>query len=129
MQSTRRSRQANRISSLGYEILKPCLVWYDKLSNFSWHFTGNLASERPTNCISLATDPIPRSNLLLFQQAMQKFKDQKRFEELVDPLLREEYPANGLSQAVAVAALCLQEEAASRPFMADVVTALSVLID
>ncbi|XP_074586656.1 putative serine/threonine-protein kinase PBL25 [Curcuma longa] len=71
----------------------------------------------------------PTSEQTLVSWAMPKFKDQKRFKELVDPLLKEDYPANGLSQAVAVAALCLQEEAPSRPFMADVVTALSVLVD
>ncbi|KAG6515970.1 hypothetical protein ZIOFF_026416 [Zingiber officinale] len=71
----------------------------------------------------------PTSEQNLVSWAMPKFKDQKRFKELVDPLLNEDYPANGLSQAVAVAALCLQEEALSRPFMADVVTALHVLVD
>ncbi|THU68298.1 hypothetical protein C4D60_Mb08t02430 [Musa balbisiana] len=38
-----------------------------------------------------------------------------------------DYPAKGLSQAVAVAAICLQEEASVRPLMADVVKALSFL--
>ncbi|URE04044.1 serine threonine-protein kinase [Musa troglodytarum] len=55
------------------------------------------------------------------------FRDQKRFPELVDPLLQGEYPSKGLSQAVAVAAMCLQEEASVRPLMADVVMTLSFL--
>ncbi|OAY67931.1 Serine/threonine-protein kinase PBS1 [Ananas comosus] len=59
--------------------------------------------------------------------AMPVFKDQKRFLELVDPLLQGEYPSKGLNQAVAVAAMCLQEEASVRPLMADVVMALSFL--
>lgn len=61
-----------------------------------------------------------------FRQAMPVFRDQKRFPELVDPLL-EDYPAKGLSQAVAVAAMCLQEEPSVRPLMSDVVAALSSL--
>ncbi|URE41048.1 serine threonine-protein kinase [Musa troglodytarum] len=59
--------------------------------------------------------------------AMPMFRDQKRYPELVDPLLQGVYPAKGLSQAVAVAAMCLQEEASVRPLMADVVKALSFL--
>lgn len=38
-----------------------------------------------------------------------------------------EYPTKGLNQAVAVAAMCLNEEASARPFMSDVVSALSFL--
>ncbi|RWV78333.1 hypothetical protein GW17_00060715 [Ensete ventricosum] len=54
-------------------------------------------------------------------------EDQKRFPELVDPLLQGGYPAKGLSQAIAVAAMCLQEEASVRPLMTDVVMSLSFL--
>lgn len=57
------------------------------------------------------------------------FKDQKRFPELVDPLLKCAHPVIGLNQAVGVAAMCLQEEASVRPFMADVVIALSFLTE
>lgn len=56
------------------------------------------------------------------------FKDQKRYKELVDPLLKGDYPTKGLNQAVAVAAMCLQEDASTRPMMTDVVTALSFLL-
>ena len=55
------------------------------------------------------------------------FKNQKRFPELVDPLLRGEYPERALNQAVAVAAMCLQEDPLVRPMMADVVLALNAL--
>ncbi|KAM7527394.1 hypothetical protein LguiB_030804 [Lonicera macranthoides] len=55
------------------------------------------------------------------------FKDSNRFSELVDPLLREEVPAKSLSQAVAVAAMCLGEDASMRPMIREVVTALSFL--
>ena len=46
---------------------------------------------------------------------------------MADPLLRGEYPVKGLYQALAVAAMCIQEEADTRPLMGDVVTALEYL--
>ncbi|KAJ0979338.1 hypothetical protein J5N97_014812 [Dioscorea zingiberensis] len=69
--------------------------------------------------------PTLEQNLTTWAQPM--FKDQKRFPELVDPLLQGEYPPRALNQAVAVAAMCLQEDALVRPMMADVVLALNVL--
>lgn len=55
------------------------------------------------------------------------FKDQKRYHELVDPLIKAEYPAKALNQVVAMAAMCLQEEDSVRPLMADVVMTLGFL--
>lgn len=55
------------------------------------------------------------------------FKESKRYPELADPLLRGEFPIRSLNQAVAVAAMCLQEDAGVRPLMSDVVSALSFL--
>ncbi|XP_064975704.1 probable serine/threonine-protein kinase PBL26 [Musa acuminata AAA Group] len=72
-----------------------------------------------------ASKPTNEQNLVAW--ALPMFRDQKRYPELVDPLLQGDYPAKGLSQAVAVAAMCLQEEASVRPLMADVVKALSFL--
>jgi hypothetical protein len=46
---------------------------------------------------------------------------------LADPSLQGRYPKRGLYQALAVAAMCLQERAASRPLIGDVVMALSYL--
>ncbi|RZS13919.1 hypothetical protein BHM03_00045555 [Ensete ventricosum] len=46
---------------------------------------------------------------------------------MADPLLQGHYPKRGLYQALAVAAMCLQEQAATRPLIGDVVTALSYL--
>ncbi|CAN1318704.1 Probable serine/threonine-protein kinase PBL23 [Linum perenne] len=54
-------------------------------------------------------------------------KDRNKFDLLADPLLGGNYPQKGLHQALAVAAMCLQEEAAIRPLMSDVVTALEYL--
>lgn len=58
---------------------------------------------------------------------MPMFKDQKRYHELVDPLIKKEYAAKALNQVVAMAAMCLQEEDSVRPLMADVVMTLGFL--
>ncbi|KAF5738683.1 hypothetical protein HS088_TW13G01603 [Tripterygium wilfordii] len=46
---------------------------------------------------------------------------------MADSLLQGRYPMRGLYQALAVAAMCLQEQAATRPLIGDVVTALTYL--
>lgn len=55
------------------------------------------------------------------------FNDRRKFPKLADPLLQGHYPMRGLYQALAVASMCIQEQAATRPLIADVVTALSYL--
>lgn len=55
------------------------------------------------------------------------FKDRRKFAKMVDPLLQGRYPTRGLYQALAVAAMCLQEQAPTRPLIGDVVTALTYL--
>lgn len=61
------------------------------------------------------------------EQAQPIFKEPKKFPEMADPLLKKRFPERGLNQAVAIAAMCLQDEPAARPLMSDVVTALSFL--
>lgn len=63
----------------------------------------------------------------LFEQAEPFFKDPKRFPDMADPHLNKQFPERSLNQAVAVAAMCLQEEPSARPLMSDVVTTLSFL--
>lgn len=46
---------------------------------------------------------------------------------VADPLLNGNYPIKCLHQAVAIVAMCLQEEASTRPYMSDVVVALEYL--
>lgn len=58
---------------------------------------------------------------------MPLFKDRRKFTLMADPLLEGKYPMKGLFQALAVAAMCLQEEASTRPLIGDVVTALEYL--
>ncbi|KAG6532243.1 hypothetical protein ZIOFF_006082 [Zingiber officinale] len=72
-----------------------------------------------------STRPTNEQNLVSWARPM--LGDQKRFLELVDQLIQGNYPPKGLSQAVAVAAMCLQEETSVRPSMADVVISLSFL--
>ncbi|TVU34679.1 hypothetical protein EJB05_16524 [Eragrostis curvula] len=55
------------------------------------------------------------------------FKDRRKFPKMADPMLQGRFPMRGLYQALAVAAMCLQEQAATRPHIGDVVTALSYL--
>ncbi|KAG9441398.1 hypothetical protein H6P81_017252 [Aristolochia fimbriata] len=55
------------------------------------------------------------------------FKDQRRLEEMADPMLHGEYPNKGFRQAVAVAAVCLEEQPTARPPVADVVRALTYI--
>lgn len=46
---------------------------------------------------------------------------------MADSRLEGKYPEKALRQALAVAAMCLQEEADTRPYISDVVTALEFL--
>ncbi|KNA24218.1 hypothetical protein SOVF_017650 [Spinacia oleracea] len=55
------------------------------------------------------------------------FNDRRKFLKLADPQLQSRFPTRGLYQALAVASMCIQENAAARPLIGDVVTALSYL--
>ncbi|KHN38291.1 Serine/threonine-protein kinase PBS1 [Glycine soja] len=69
--------------------------------------------------------PSEEQNLVTWAQPL--FKDRRKFSSMADPLLKGNYPTKGLHQALAVAAMCIQEEADTRPLISDVVTALDVL--
>ncbi|WZY94812.1 hypothetical protein YC2023_067141 [Brassica napus] len=71
------------------------------------------------------TKPTQEENLVTWASPL--FKDRRKFTLMADPLLEGKYPIIGLYQALAVAAMCLQEEAATRPMMSDVVSALEYL--
>ncbi|XP_006655252.1 receptor-like cytoplasmic kinase 185 isoform X2 [Oryza brachyantha] len=71
------------------------------------------------------TKPLGEQNLVAWARPL--FKDRKKFPKMADPLLAGRFPMRGLYQALAVAAMCLQEQAATRPFIGDVVIALSYL--
>ncbi|KAF0908613.1 hypothetical protein E2562_026657 [Oryza meyeriana var. granulata] len=55
------------------------------------------------------------------------FKDRRKFPQMADPALHGQYPSRGLYQALAVAAMCVQEQPTMRPLIGDVVTALTYL--
>lgn len=65
--------------------------------------------------------------LPLCLQARPLFKDRRKFPQMADPLLHGQYPVRGLYQALAIAAMCVQEQPSMRPLIADVVTALNYL--
>ncbi|GMY31363.1 probable serine/threonine-protein kinase PBL23 [Fagus crenata] len=71
------------------------------------------------------TRPTEEQNLVAWAQPL--FKDRRKFTTMADPVLEGKYPVKGLYQALAVAAMCLQEEADTRPLISDVVTALEFL--
>lgn len=62
-----------------------------------------------------------------YLQARTMMSDRRQIPKLVDPKLNDRYPMRGLYQALSVASMCTQEEAAGRPPIADVVTAFSFL--
>lgn len=71
--------------------------------------------------------PAPEQVLVTWAAPM--FKDSKRYRELADPLLRGDFPERDLNQAVAVAAMCLQDQASARPCMSDAAVTLSFLAE
>ncbi|KAI3812398.1 hypothetical protein L1987_17105 [Smallanthus sonchifolius] len=72
-----------------------------------------------------STAPQGKQNLVTWARPL--FNDKRKFATLVDPRLEGHYPMRGLYQALAVASMCIQEQAAARPLIGDVVTALSYL--
>lgn len=65
--------------------------------------------------------------MVLFLQAQPLFKNRNKFSQMADPLLDGNYPEKSLIQALAVAAMCLQEDAEARPTMGEVVEAIEML--
>ncbi|KAF5190754.1 Serine/threonine protein kinase [Thalictrum thalictroides] len=55
------------------------------------------------------------------------FKDRRKFGQLVDPLLQGRFPIRCLQHAIAITAMCLQEQPKFRPLISDVLVALEYL--
>ncbi|ESW11096.1 hypothetical protein PHAVU_008G001400 [Phaseolus vulgaris] len=72
-----------------------------------------------------STQPHGEQNLVTWARPL--FNDRRKFSKLADPRLEGRFPMRGLYQALAVASMCIQESAATRPLIGDVVTALSYL--
>ncbi|KAL6282094.1 hypothetical protein ACE6H2_013023 [Prunus campanulata] len=69
--------------------------------------------------------PVREQNLVSWAKPM--LNDRIKYASMADPLLGGKFPVKGLNQAVAIAAMCLNEEADCRPSMGDVVTSLEHL--
>lgn len=67
----------------------------------------------------------PEQNLVAWARPL--FKDRSTFPQMADPLLNKRYPVRGLYQALAIAAMCVQEQPSMRPVISDVVTALNYI--
>ncbi|KAL2943706.1 putative serine/threonine-protein kinase PBL23 [Bienertia sinuspersici] len=69
--------------------------------------------------------PSEEHNLVVWAQPL--FRDKSKFHLMADPSLEGDYPLKSLYQALGIAAMCLQEEASTRPYISDVVIALEYL--
>ncbi|KAI4317037.1 hypothetical protein L6164_024949 [Bauhinia variegata] len=63
----------------------------------------------------------------LVSWSRQFLKDRRKFVQMVDPLLQGRFPLRCLHHAVAVTAMCLQEQPNFRPLISDIVVALEYL--
>ncbi|XP_020573841.1 probable serine/threonine-protein kinase PBL23 [Phalaenopsis equestris] len=70
----------------------------------------------------------PKNEQYVADWAAHLFKDKRKYPTMVDPFLNGNYPIKGLHQVLAIANMCLQYEASSRPLMSDIVTAIEYLI-
>ncbi|KAL8142557.1 hypothetical protein V2J09_015589 [Rumex salicifolius] len=68
-----------------------------------------------------------RSEQNLVNWARSFFKDRRRFNQLADPALQGRFPVRSLHHAIAIAAMCLQEQPTHRPLITDVLVALEYL--
>ncbi|XAR58716.1 Non-specific serine/threonine protein kinase [Bertholletia excelsa] len=71
------------------------------------------------------TKPTQEEDLVSWAEPV--FKSPNRHHELADPILQGDFPVKSLSQAVVIAAMCVQDNDCLRPVMTDVVSALSYL--
>nr|CAD1839039.1 unnamed protein product [Ananas comosus var. bracteatus] len=102
--------------------------FHPKLSDFGLAKLGPTGDKSHVSTRVMAIDSTrPHGEQNLVSWARPLFNDRKKLPKLADPRLQGRFPMRGLYQALAVASMCIQEQAASRPNIADVVTALSYL--
>lgn len=66
--------------------------------------------------------------ILVFPLQSRSFlKDRRKFVQLVDPLLQGRFPLRCLHHAIAITAMCIQEQPTFRPLIGDIVVALEYL--
>ncbi|XP_071741210.1 probable serine/threonine-protein kinase PBL26 [Rutidosis leptorrhynchoides] len=66
--------------------------------------------------------------LHLVRWAETRINNPQKYSELVDPLLEGNYPKADLSHVLAIATMCINNNASLRPFISDVVTSLASLV-
>ncbi|KAG9143483.1 hypothetical protein Leryth_016497, partial [Lithospermum erythrorhizon] len=69
----------------------------------------------------------PPNERNLVDWAKPMFRDRKKFRQMADPTLENQYPTRGLYQCLAICAMCLQEQPSERPAIHDIVHALNFL--
>ncbi|XP_055814455.1 serine/threonine-protein kinase PBS1-like [Solanum dulcamara] len=74
-----------------------------------------------------SSQPQGQQNLVAWARPL--FNDRRKFAKLADPRLQGQFPMRGLYQALAVASMCIQDQAAARPPIGDVVNAISYLVN
>ncbi|XP_055833941.1 probable serine/threonine-protein kinase PBL21 [Solanum dulcamara] len=65
-------------------------------------------------------------NLVVWSRSF--LKDRRKFVHMVDPLLSGQFSVRSLHHAVAITAMCIQEQANFRPIISDIVVALDYLV-
>ncbi|KAK7404648.1 hypothetical protein VNO78_05603 [Psophocarpus tetragonolobus] len=70
--------------------------------------------------------PSKEQNLVAWAKPF--LRDRRKFSQMVDPLLKGQYPMRGLYQALAIVVMCVQEKPNMRPDIVDVVTALDYIV-
>jgi len=72
-----------------------------------------------------ATKKPGEQNLVTWSRSF--LKDRRKFVQLVDPLLQGRFPLRCLHHAIAITAMCIQEQPTFRPLIGDIVVALEYL--
>ncbi|KAK8514492.1 hypothetical protein V6N12_009194 [Hibiscus sabdariffa] len=105
--------------------------YHPKLSDFGLARVGPSGDKTHVSTRVMGTKAVhyskERRAEYLVGWARPRFKDRRNFSQMADPLLQGQYPMKGLYQALAVAAMCVQEQPNMRPAISDVVNALNYL--
>ncbi|TQD75563.1 hypothetical protein C1H46_038906 [Malus baccata] len=94
---------------------------------FGQVYKGRLESTNQVVAIKQLDSNGLQGNREFLVEARPLFRDRRKFWQIADPMLQGQYPVRGMYQALAVAAMCVQDHPNMRPVIADAVTALSYL--
>ncbi|KAJ0021717.1 hypothetical protein Pint_32264 [Pistacia integerrima] len=111
-----------------HEKMKPPVIYRDlKCSNILLVICTSTMLVRSHPARQCSCHSWQHSQMYFLSAARPMFKDRRNFSKMVDPLLEGQYPVRGLYQALAIAAMCVQEQPNMRPAISDVVMALGYL--